>query len=141
MKGKIIYFLLILLITFLFLKKILELIIDVEYPDYLPPPTGVWKYLVKLRDSLSVISIIFILGLLIYMGRQTNKFITTVLLAYLLYDILYFLFDWGYIYYFIDKNPKSESIVRIFDIYLNASMNIALGLFGFYSMVYIFYFK
>jgi hypothetical protein len=84
---------------------------------------------------------IFIVSLLIFMGRNTNIFITTILLLYLVYDILYFLFDWGYIYYFIDKNPTSVAFVNIFDIYLNAAMNIAMGLFSFYAIVYIFYGK
>jgi hypothetical protein len=141
MKTHIIYFVLISLIAFLFFKKVIDLIVDVEFPTYTPPPTGPWKYLIEFRDSLSVISIFLILGVLLFMGRNTNIFITTILLAYLFYDILYFLFDWGYIYYFIDKNPSSEQFVRIFDIYLNAAMNIILGLFGFYSLAFIFYSK
>jgi hypothetical protein len=139
MKNSRIYFLLILLIAFLFLKKIVDLIVDIEYPTYKPPPKGSWKYLVQFRDFLAVISIIYILGILIFMGKNTNRFITTVLLVYLMYDVLYFLFDWGYIYYFINKNKSSEQFVHIFDVYLNASMNILMGLFCFYSLTYIFY--
>jgi hypothetical protein len=141
MKYQGIYFVLVMLIAFLLFKKFIDLIVDIEFPQYKPPPTGGWKYLVKLRDLLSLLSIIFIIGLLIFMGKNTNVFITTILLSYLVYDILYFLFDWGYIFYFIDKNPTSIAFVDLFDIYLNASMNILMGLFSFYAVVYIFYFK
>ena len=135
----IIYNLLIILIIFLAIKKMIELVIDIELPTYKPAPTGVWKKIVQLRDGLSVFSLVYILGILIYMGKNTNKFITTLLVLYFLYDIFYFLFDWGYIYYFIDKNKTTEYFVHIFDVYLNASMNILLGLFSLYSLVYIFY--
>ena len=138
-QSSVIYFALIVLIAFLLFKKIIDLIVDVEFPTYKPPPKGSWKALVQFRDALSVFSMVYIVGLLIYMGKNTNNFITTILLVYLMYDIMYFLFDWGYIYYLIDKNPNSEYFVHIFDVYLNATMNILLGLFGFYSLVYIFY--
>ena len=117
----------------------IELVIDVEFPIYKPAPTGFWKNLVQLRDGLSVFSLVYILGILIYMGKNTNKFIITILITYFMYDISYFLFDWGYIYYFIDKNKSNEYVVNIFDVYLNASMNILLGLFSLYALVYIFY--
>ena len=141
MKTSTIYFLLICLITFLFFKKFIDLIIDIEFPTYKPPPRGFWRYLVQLRDGLSAFSLFYILGILIYMGKNTNKFITTILVVYLLYDISYFLFDWGYIYYFINKNKSTEHFVDIVDVYLNASMNVLLGLFSIYSLVYIFYAK
>jgi hypothetical protein len=140
MKGELTYYLLIVLIIFLSVKKMLDIIIDIEFPTYKPPPTtGIWNVLLQLRDGLSVISLMFILGILIYMGKNTNRFITTVLVGYLIYDILYFLFDWGYIFKFIPKNKTNEHFVHIFDVYLNASMNMLLGLFSLYALVYIFY--
>ena len=139
MKTPVIYFLLICLIGFLFIKKIIDLIVDVEFPIYKPPPKGAWKTLVQIRDGLSVTSMFFIMAIIIFMGKNTNRFITTILLLYLMYDIMYFLFDWGYIYKFISKTPSSEYFVQLFDVYLNAGMNILLGLFCFYSLVYIFY--
>jgi len=139
MKDQIVYILLIILIIFLFFKKMFELVIDMNFPTYKPPPEGVWGYVVKIRDSISVFSIFFILGILFYMGRHTNKFITTILVLYLLYDILYFLFDWGYIFKFIPKTKSNEDIVKVFDIYLNSGMNVFLGLFGFFAIVFIFY--
>ena len=141
MKTPTIYFLLICLITFLFFKKFVDLIIDIEFPTYKPPPRGFWRYLVQLRDGLSAFSLFYILGILIYMGKNTNKFITTILVVYLLYDIAYFLFDWGYIYYFINKNKSTGRFVHIVGVYLNASMNVLLVFFSFYSIVYIFYAK
>ena len=141
MKTPTIYFLLICLITFLFFKKFVDLIIDIEFPTYKPPPRGFWRVLVQLRDGLSAFSLFYILGILIYMGKNTNKFITTILVVYLLYDIAYFLFDWGYIYYFINKNKSTGRFVHIVGVYLNASMNVLLVFFSFYSIVYIFYAK
>lgn len=139
MKGTLTYHLLIGLIIFLFIKKILDLVIDIQFPRYKRLPRGFWNDLVQLRNVLSTFSFVYILGILIYMGKNTNKFITTILVVYLLYDICYFLFDLGYIYYFINKNKSTEHFVYIFDVYLNASMNVLLGLFSLYALVYIFY--
>lgn len=141
MKGQITYYLLIGLIIFLVIKKIIDLVLDIQFPRYERVPRGFWSDLVQLRNGLSAFSFVYILGILIYMGKNTNKFITTILVVYLLYDICYFLFDLGYIYYFINKNKSTEHFVYIFDVYLNALMNVLLGLFSLYALVYIFYAK
>jgi hypothetical protein len=141
MKPQTIYWLLTMLIVYLMFKKLLDMVVDVEFPRYVPPPSGAWKYLVDLRDALSVFTMMCILSLLVMMGRNTNYFITTVLVLYLLYDVMYFLFDWGYIFRFIPRTTHTEKIVRLFDVYLNASMNVLLGLFSFYAIVHIFYRK
>lgn len=139
MKSQTIYWMLTLFIVYLVCKKMLDIVVDVEFPRYVPPPSGPWKYLVDLRDALSVTTMVIIGALLVLIGRQTNAFITTMLVAYFLYEIMYFLFDWGVIFRFIPKTPYTQSIVRVFDLHLNAGMNVVLGLFSFYAVVYLFH--
>ena len=144
MKNNTLYMLLIVFIVFLFFKKIIDLIVDIEFPTYKPPPTGNWKYLVTLRDICSFISLVVIVAILIISKGSINFYINLFLYTYLLYDILYFLIDYGIIYYFIDKTNKSKQyifIIETFDKYLNSFINVILSLFCFYSFVFIFFNK
>jgi len=139
MKIENIYLLLIILMLFLFFKKILAVIIDLAYPTYKPPPTGIWADMVYVRDSITFLSAFYILALLILMGKNTNTFITTLLVLLFVYDILYFLLDWGYIFLFIEKTPHIEHLVHLADNYLNSGMNIIIGIGVFYALIFIFY--
>jgi len=141
MKKDSVYMLLIAFIIFLVIKKITDLVIDVEFPTYKPPPTGIWKDLVYFRDILSFLSIVVIVIILLITKGSINIYINIFLYVYLVYDILYFLIDKGIIFNFVEKNNVNLVVIEYIDKYLNSLINVLLSLFCFYSFVYIFFNK
>lgn len=139
MKKEKLYYILIIFIVYLVFKKSMDIIVDFKYPVYYPPPTGIWNYLVKIRDILSVFSFLFCLYLLILLSGNSNYYLHVIIISYLLYDISYFFIDKGYIWYLINKNDTTEKVVNFMDIYLNSFVNLLLGLYCFYAIVFIFF--
>ena len=140
MKKETIYHILVIFIIYLAFKKIFDIFIDYEYPVYTPPPPGIWRDLVYIRKLLSFITAIFCIVLLVLLHSvSNNNYIIVVIWAYLIYDITYILCDEKYIWYIINKTPHTEKIVLFIDKYLNSILNLLLGLYCFYALVYIFY--
>jgi hypothetical protein len=141
MKKDTIYHILVIFIIYLVFKKTVDIFIDYEYPRYTPRPTdGFWSGAIYFRKMLSFITMIFCIVLLVLLHSVTNNnYISVVIWAYLLYDIAYILCDEEYIWYIINKTPHAEKIVIFIDKYLNSSINLFLGLYCFYALVYIFY--
>ena len=139
MKKDTVYHILVIFIIYLAFKKIFDIFIDFEYPTYSPPPVGIWRDLVYIRQVSSFITAIFCIILLVLLYNISNLYITVVIAVYLLHEIAYILFDEGYIWYIINKSHHSEIVAAVFDKYLNSSVNLLLGLYCFYAIVYIFY--
>lgn len=139
MKKEKLYYILIIFIVYLVFKKSMDIIVDFKYPVYNPPPTGIWKYLVEIRDILSAFTFLFCVVLLILLSGYSNYYLHVIIISYLLYDISYFFIDKGYIWYLINKNDKTEKVVNFIDIYLNSFVNLLLGLYCFYAIVFIFF--
>jgi hypothetical protein len=132
------YYILIAFIIFLAIKKSLDIIIDLKYPSYIPPPNGTWKHAVSVRDLLSILTFFLCIAILLIIHNNSNYYINVIITSYLLYEVAYFLLDKGFIWNIINKNEKSEKIVKFFDVHLNSFVNLLLGLYCFYAIVYIF---
>jgi len=139
MKKENIYYILIIFIIYLAFKKSFDILIDFKYPVYNPPPTGIWKYLVNIRDFFTMFTLILCVGLLILLRNSNNYYLNIIIFSYLLYDISYCLIDKGFIWHLINKNDITEKVVNFMDIYMNSFVNLLLGLYCFYAIVYIFY--
>jgi hypothetical protein len=139
MKKDTLYYILIIFIIYLALKKSLDILIDFKYPTYHQQPTGIWKYLVTLRDYFSIFTLICCVILLIIISTTSNTYLIVILISYLTSAVLYLFIDKGFIWNLISKNPTSEKIIDFMDIYLDSLVNLLLGLFCFYAILYIFY--
>lgn len=140
-----IYYLVIVFIVFMVIKKILDQIIDLHYPTYNPPPTGNWKYLVALRNIFSILAILFSAWILILFKGKSNFFVNTLLILIILNNILYNLvdnrFSNGLIYYFIKKTEQNEKIIVFIDKYFNTITDWVITIFIIYSFGFIFFRK
>lgn len=132
------YLLLIGFIVFLFFKKLLAVIVDINVPNYkdLKNVSPLLKNLVNLRRLLNVIDVIAISYFLLTYKLNYQIRISFVLL--LIISLKYFIIDERFIYYFIDNNAENnlitDSIVEKGDLYIDT----ASLLFSIYTLDRIF---
>jgi hypothetical protein len=118
------YILLIVFILFLFVKKLLAVIVETKYPDYrnLKNATPLWKKLVDLRRVFNVISIVTLSYFLI--NYKFNRYIKVILSLLLLISVKYFVIDERIIFYFIEDNAENNRVVYLIDDKLDFYLDI-----------------
>jgi hypothetical protein len=132
------YLLLIGFIVFLFFKKLLAVIVDINVPNYknLKNVSPLLKNLVNLRRLLNVIDVIAISYFLL--TYKLNYQIRIVFVLLLIISLKYFIIDERFIYYFIDNNAENnlitDTIVEKGDLYIDT----ASLLFAIYALDRIF---
>lgn len=110
--AKLSYILLIVFILFLFVKKLLAVIVETKYPDYRNLKNAtLWKKLVDLRRVFNVISIVTLSYFLI--NYKFNKYIIIILSLLLLISVKYFVIDERIIFYFIEDNAENDKVVYL----------------------------
>jgi len=141
MKNESTYKILIIFFIFLIIKKIVDVSVEIKLPTYknLKNEPEFWKNMVSLREVLSVFDFIFVVYILIFF--KLNKFITIIMLFFLLDDIIYFLIDERLINRFIGQtyNNNNNNIINFIDIYGDMINHIIKFLFCFYVLIYVFH--
>lgn len=132
------YLFLIYFTIILFVKLIIDLIVEMHFPTYenLDNSTPFWKNLAKIKDIFNSGLIIVVLYLLIFV--KLNILIIFLLLICLSTAIEYFLITRRYIFLFIEKNSTSYKIVKNIDMYFDKIQNICLLIFVSYLLIRIF---
>ena len=132
------YLFLIYFTIILFVKLIIDLIVEMHFPTYenLDNSTPFWKNLAKIKDIFNSGLIIVILYLLIFV--KLNILIIFLLLICLSTAIEYFLITRRYIFLFIEENSTSYKIVKNIDMYFDKIQNICLLIFVSYLLIRIF---
>ena len=132
------YLFLIYFTIILFVKLIIDLIVEMHFPTYenLDNDTPFWKNLAKIKDIFNSALIIVILYLLFFV--KLNIFIIFLLLICLSSAIEYFLITKGYIFLFIEENSTSYKIVKNIDMYFDKIQNICLLIYVSYLLLRIF---
>ena len=120
------YLFLIYFTIILFVKLIIDLIVEMHFPTYqnLDNDTPFWKNLAKIKDIFNSGLIIVILYLLIFV--KLNSLIIFLLLICLSTAIEYFLINRDYIFLFIENNSKSYAIIKNIDMYFDKIQNIRI---------------
>ena len=132
------YLFLIYFTIILFVKLIIDLIVEMHFPTYenLDNSTPFWKNLAKIKDIFNSGLIIVVLYLLIFV--KLNILIIFLLLICLSTAIEYFLITRRYIFLFIEENSTSYKIVKNIDMYFDKIQNICLLIFVSYLLIRIF---
>ena len=132
------YLFLIYFTIILFVKLIIDLIVEMHFPTYqnLDNDTPFWKNLAKIIDIFNSGLIIVILYLLIFV--KLNSLIIFLLLICLSTAIEYFLINRDYIFLFIENNSKSYAIIKNIDMYFDKIQNICLLIYVSYLLIRIF---
>jgi len=94
-------------------KRFYDLFINIKYTTKTDVKTSFDRSLVSIKKILNMISITWLLYMLIFL--KLNSCMT-----YLLYSILfaisyYFVFEEGYIYYFVDKSKTNKQFMLFLD--------------------------
>jgi hypothetical protein len=133
------YISLIVFILFLFVKKLLAVIVETKYPDYrnLKNATPLWKKLVDLRRVFNVISIVTLSYFLI--NYKFNRYIKVILALLLLISIKYFIIDERLIYYFVEDNAENNKVVYLIDDKVDFYLDIICLLFAVHALNSIFF--
>jgi len=133
------YMLIIYFTIFIFVKSIIDLIVELNFPVYkntVENASFFWKTLVKIKDLLNASVIIFILYLLIFV--KLNGLIILLLLISLSTCIEYFLITREYIFLFIENNSTSYKFVKYTDMYFDKIQNLFLFFYTSYLLIKIF---
>jgi len=126
---------LIILSFFYFLKKQLDIILDLKFPTYDSRinASTFWKFFLYLR-SFFVLSL-FIISLFLLLNHHLTFNIFITFLIMIIYVFIYFLFYTGLIYFFIDKNKKNDEIVNFISNYVINTIDTV----QFFYVIYIIY--
>jgi len=139
MKNEAIYNLLILFVIFLFIKKLISIVVEIKFPTYndLKNASEFWKILVKIRSFFEIIT--FIATSYFLLNFNLNFFIRAIFTIVFIHSILYFLVDQNLIYLII-KNPSKETkdIVYILNTYGDSIENLIIAIFAIYALLTIF---
>jgi hypothetical protein len=132
------YILLIGFIIFLFVKKVLAVIVETKFPDYrnLKSASPQWKKLVNLRRLFNVISIVILSYFLI--KYKFNRYIKIILSLLLLISIKYFIVDERLVYYFVNDNAENNKIINLIDDKFDFYIDIVCLLFAVHALNSIF---
>jgi len=132
------YILLIGFIIFLFVKKVLAVIVETKFPDYrnLKNASPQWKKLVNLRRLFNVISIVILSYFLI--KYKFNRYIKIILSLLLLISIKYFIVDERLVYYFVNDNAENNKIIDLIDDKFDFYIDIVCLLFAVHALNSIF---
>ena len=132
------YYMLIFFVVFIFIKKIVDLVVEAKFPTYndVKKSSSFWQNLVKLDSFLQIVSAIFVIYFLMFFNL--NYFIKIIFIIILLQSIKYFLVEDRYIFLFIDNNNNNQKIIDLVDIYTDGASNLIISMFALYALVKIF---
>jgi hypothetical protein len=132
------YYMLIFFVVFIFIKKIVDLVVEAKFPTYndVKKSSSFWQNLVKLDSFLQIVSAIFVIYFLMFFNL--NYFIKIIFIIILLQSIKYFLVEDRYIFLFIDNNNNNKKIIDLVDIYTDGASNLIISVFALYALVKIF---
>ena len=120
-----------------FLKKELDLIIDINFPLYENKQdennSYLWKFLIFLKRNLDIIEVISIIIFLCFFKLNIDIFIICIII--LSSSLVNYLFQERYIFLFIDKNDKNMKFVRILDNYGVSTLNFILIFYAIYVIL------
>jgi hypothetical protein len=138
MKYQQTYIILIVYFIFLFYKKIFDYTVEYYLPTYknLDKKSNKLQTLVKIRNFNSTVNIIFTLYIIFFL--KTNIYIVILMLLSLISSIRYFLIDYRYIYYIINKTPEIEKNIDYFDRYGDTVFNYVFLAYTVYVMIKLF---
>jgi hypothetical protein len=129
---------LIFFVVFIFIKKIVDLVVEAKFPTYndVKKSSSFWQNLVNFDSFLQIISAIFVIYFLMFFNL--NYFIKIIFIIILLQSIKYFLVEDRYIFLFIDNNNNNQKIIDLVDIYTDGLSNLIISVFALYALVKIF---
>jgi hypothetical protein len=132
------YIILIIYFIFLFFKKIFDYTVEYYSPTYkkLEKSSDTIKTMVRIRNINSTINILFTSYILVFL--KTNIYIFILMLLSLISSIRYFLIDYRYIYYIINKTPKIEENIEYFDRYGDTIFNYVFLAYTCYVLIKLF---
>ena len=132
------YYMLIFFVIFIFIKKIVDLVVEAKFPTYndVKKSSSFWQNLVNLDSFLQIVSAIFVIYFLMFFNL--NYFIKIIFIIILLQSIKYFLVEDRYIFLFIDNNNNNQKIIDLVDIYTDGSSNLIISVFALFALVKIF---
>ena len=132
------YYMLIFFVVFIFIKKIVDLVVEAKFPTYndVKKSSSFWQNLVKLDSFLQIVSDIFVIYFLMFFNL--NYFIKIIFIIILLQSIKYFLVEDRYIFLLIDDNNNNQKIIDLVDIYTDGSSNLIISVFALFALVKIF---
>ena len=138
MKAEQIYTLVIYFTIFLFIKLLVDLIVELHIPnlDDLNNETVFWKILIKIKDILNFVTILFVSYFLIF--RKLNFYLIFLFSVVLINSVNYFLFSKKFIYLFIKKNKYNEKNIYLFDTYFEKFQKFVLIFYVSYLLINIF---
>ena len=132
------YYMLIFFVIFIFIKKIVDLVVEAKFPTYndVKKSSSFWQNLVNLDSFLQIVSAIFVIYFLMFFNL--NYFIKIIFIIILLQSIKYFLVEDRYIFLFIDNNNNNQKIIDLVDIYTDGASNLIISVFALFALVKIF---
>jgi hypothetical protein len=138
MRNENVYITLIYFTIFIFTKKILDIIVEINVPTYkdLDKKSEFVKMLVKIRDLLSLVTIVSILYLFCF--YKLNKYLVFLFALLLVYNIEYFLIDHRFIYYFFNNNAFNNKTIDFLDTNSDMFYNFIISVYCMYVLVVIF---
>lgn len=139
MKNQNVYYLLIAFAIFTFIKKVMNIIIEIEFPTYdnLKDASEFWQILVKIRRVFAVITF-FVASYLLFNYKLIFG-ITLILIITIINCFSYFLVDEKLIYLLI-QNPSetTKHIITALDTYGDGIENLCIFALAFYALLKIF---
>ena len=138
MKGDTEYKYLIVFVIFLAIKKMVAFTVEAKFPTYqdLDKASTSWKVLVKIRNALNLLSLLFASYFL-----YNYKFTFSVMLIFWivwLRAIFYFLIDDQLVWLFINKTHKTRTIVHDLNTYGDSVSDFLIALVAVYALAKIF---
>ena len=132
------YYMLIFFVIFIFIKKIVDLVVEAKFPTYndVKKSSSFWQNLVNLDSFLQIVSAIFVIYFLMFFNL--NYFIKIIFIIILLQSIKYFLVEDRYIFLLIDDNNNNQKIIDLVDIYTDGASNLIISVFALFALVKIF---
>ena len=138
MKGDTEYKYLIVFVIFLAIKKMVAFTVEAKFPTYqdLDKASTSWKVLVKIRNALNLLSLLFS-AYFLYNYRFTPV-ITLIFWMFLIRSIYYFVINERYIWLFINKTPETVRIVRDLNTYGDSATHSIVAIIAIYALAKIF---
>jgi hypothetical protein len=138
MKGDTEYKYLIVFVIFLAIKKMVAFTVEAKFPTYqdLDKASTSWKVLVKIRNALNLLSLLFA-SYFLYNYKFTSS-VTLIFWIVWLRAIFYFLIDDQLVWLFINKTHKTRTIVHDLNTYGDSVSDFLIALVAVYALAKIF---
>ena len=138
MKGDTEYKYLIAFVVFLAIKKMVAFTVEAKFPTYqdLDKASTSWKVLVKIRNALNLLSLLFA-SYFLYNYRFTPAIMLIFWIVWLR-AIFYFLIDDQLVWLFINKTHKTRTIVHDLNTYGDSISDFLIALVAVYALAKIF---